>query len=61
MRRLLSVGALLTASILGFWNPQPAMANPSVGVSVVVVRPHHYHHHYRYHHYRHGFYYRHYR
>jgi hypothetical protein len=61
MRKLLSVGALLAASTLSLWNPQPAVANARVGVDVVVVRHHRHHHYYRYHHYRHGYYYRYYR
>ncbi len=55
MRRLLSVGALLAASILSFWHPQAAVARDRV----VVVTPYHQHHrfhHFR-HHYRHGYYY----
>ena len=52
MRKLLSVGALLVASTLTFWQPQPAMAEGRV----VIVVGHHHHHHYRYHHYRHGYY-----
>ncbi len=54
MRKLLSVGALLAASVLTVWQPQPAMA--STGVVIVV---HHHHHRYRY--YRHGRYYYYYR
>jgi hypothetical protein len=52
MQKLLSIGALLAASALGLWQPQPAMANGRV----VIVYSHH--HHYRYHH-RRGYYYRH--
>jgi hypothetical protein len=47
MQKLLSIGALLAASTVCLWQPQPAKAD------VVVV----YHHHHRiYHHryYRHG-------
>ena len=51
MQKLLSIGALLAASALGLWQPQPAMASGRV----VIVYSHH--HHYRYHHYRHGYYY----
>jgi hypothetical protein len=60
MRKLLSIGALLAASTLNFWQPQRAMANARVGVDVVVVRPHRHHdryYYYRYHHY-HRYYYR---
>lgn len=51
MRKLFSVGALLAASILGVWQPQPAMAREAKVVIVV-------HHHHRYHrYYRHGYWY----
>ena len=50
MRKLLSVGALLAASTLTLWHPQPAEA-----ARVVIVVGHHRHHrHHRY--YRHGYY-----
>jgi DNA primase catalytic core, N-terminal domain len=50
MRKLVATGALLAASALGLWHPQPAMA----GDRVVIV----YRHHHRYHrYYRHGHYY----
>jgi hypothetical protein len=48
MRKLLSVGALIAASTLTLWQPQPAMA-----AQVVVVVRHH-HHYYRHYYYRHG-------
>jgi hypothetical protein len=53
MRKLLSVGALLVASTLTFWQPQPAMAEGRV---VIVVGHHRHHDYYRYHHYRHDYY-----
>jgi hypothetical protein len=50
MRKLVATGALLAASVLGLWHPQPAMARDRV----VIV----YSHHHRYHrYYRHGHYY----
>jgi hypothetical protein len=52
MRKLLSVGALLVASTLTLWQPQPAMA---WGRVVIVVGHHRHHDYYRYH-YRHGYY-----
>jgi hypothetical protein len=52
MRKLLSVVALLAASTLTLWQPQPAMAESRV----VIVVGHRHHNYYRYHHYRHGYY-----
>jgi hypothetical protein len=53
MRKLLSVAALLVASTLTLWQPEPALAS----TKVVIVAGHHRHHvHYRHYHYRHGYY-----
>lgn len=53
MRKLFSIGALLAASALCLWQPQPVMARDNVGVTVY----YHHHHRYHHHHYRHGYYY----
>ena len=54
MRKLLSVGALLAASALTFWQPQAAEAR----TRVVIVTPRRHHEHYRYHRYHYRNYYR---
>ena len=53
MRKLLSVGALLAASTLSLWQPQPAM-----GEERVVIVHHHYRHHHHHRHYWNGYEYR---
>jgi hypothetical protein len=57
MRKLLSVGALLAASMLTLGQPKPAMAR-HYRERVIVVQPryHHHHHHYRYRYYPYGYY-----